>query len=823
MADASRNPSSNSLPPAKKWLFRFLVAVVIPVASLAALEWALRWSGYGYTTSFFIPSPKIPGKLQENPAFGWQFFPKNVARAPFPFLISPQKPPQTIRIFVLGESAARGEPEPAFGFGRALGALLTERFPGHAFEIVNTSITAINSHVILPIARDCARLDSDYWVVYMGNNEVMGPFGPNTVFGGKSQNLSALRASLALKRLRVGQWLSSVLRPGNGSQSTNAWEGMEMFLNQETKADDPALNSVYHAFQSNLKDILHAAQGASGSPEVFLCTVGVNLKDLLPLASSHGSQWNPDQSAAFESSIAQARNALSRSEFTNALDAIQKAIALDAQYADLPFLQGKAWLGLGNIPKSLEAFQQACDLDTLRFRTDSRENHLIRETAAQFPNKVHLVDVARALNEQAPEGIAGDPYFYEHVHFKFAGDYRVARLLAESVAQRLQAREPNLKPREWLTEADCAARLGLTDWHRLEMLKNMAGRLSQPPFTRAGTNPAVAGQSLRLEIGQLQGAGQPAAYERQNAILQKALAQSPNDWVLQDQNGRFQAAFRRFDQASNAWSQVLKEAPQHALAWYQMGSLLNDKATAASAEPYFREALRLRPEIPEIHHDYALCLGFLRRMTEAEQELLTALQLRPKYSEAHLSLGTMLAQRGDIDGAIEHYRISTQLTPRNLNSKAILVRMLMSKGRGEEASNLTREMLTLQPSNTTIRSLLVDALYTAHNTNDALKELQTMVQMDPTSAATHNRLAIELAARGELAEAESHFNEIVLLRPEDPLARLNLGKFFLDQGRFAPAEEQFKEAVRLQPTNSVATNFLKQAQQKRQGATSTNR
>ena len=40
-----------------------------------------------------------------------------------------EKPPGTYRIFILGESAAMGDPEPAYGAGRYLEALLRERYP----------------------------------------------------------------------------------------------------------------------------------------------------------------------------------------------------------------------------------------------------------------------------------------------------------------------------------------------------------------------------------------------------------------------------------------------------------------------------------------------------------------------------------------------------------------------------------------------------------------------------------------------------------------------------------------------------------------------
>src|SRR5207244_13338225 len=133
---------------------------------------ALRLSGFGYPTGFFLRNPAGPrGTFIENQRFGWRFFPRQIARAPDPLLVSQRKPENSVRIFVLGESAALGDPEPAYGFGRILEVLLEGRYPGRHFEVLNVSMTAINSHVILPIARDCAPLGADFWIIYMVNNE----------------------------------------------------------------------------------------------------------------------------------------------------------------------------------------------------------------------------------------------------------------------------------------------------------------------------------------------------------------------------------------------------------------------------------------------------------------------------------------------------------------------------------------------------------------------------------------------------------------------------------------------------------------------------
>lgn len=52
-------------------------------------------------------------------------------------------------MFVLGESAAEGDPDPAFSFARILQVMLRERYPGVRIEVINVAFTAFNSHVKL--------------------------------------------------------------------------------------------------------------------------------------------------------------------------------------------------------------------------------------------------------------------------------------------------------------------------------------------------------------------------------------------------------------------------------------------------------------------------------------------------------------------------------------------------------------------------------------------------------------------------------------------------------------------------------------------------
>jgi len=212
--------------PGRKWLFRICAMILIPLVLLGAIELVLRMAGYGYRTNIF-KQMQIGNDtfLVNNDGFSLRFFPPQMARFVGPVRMAAQKPPGTYRVFILGESAAMGDPDPSYGASRYLEALLSARYPKTHFEIINLGITAINSHVILPIAKDCATQDGDLWIIYMGNNEMVGPFGAATVFGAKAPPLPLIRLNLAIQQTRLGQLLIDLSRRLAAGSKKSSWGG----------------------------------------------------------------------------------------------------------------------------------------------------------------------------------------------------------------------------------------------------------------------------------------------------------------------------------------------------------------------------------------------------------------------------------------------------------------------------------------------------------------------------------------------------------------------------------------------------------------------
>ncbi|MEK7678067.1 MAG: tetratricopeptide repeat protein, partial [Verrucomicrobiota bacterium] len=365
-------------PERHKWLFRFLAVTLIPLLFFGSAELGLRLAGYGYPTRFFQKSRMGERVvLVENEKFGRRFFPPSLAREPRPLILAPEKPADTIRIFVFGESAAMGDPEPAYGFSRILEVLLRERFPGRRFEVVNVAMTAINSHAILPLARECARLQGDVWVIYMGNNEVEGPFGSGTIFGPKAPGMFFIRASLALKTARIGQLLDDLQsRLLEKTAAPKSWGGMKMFMEHQIRQEDPGMEMVYRHFQSNLEDIVQV--GKKSGAKILASTVGSNLRHCAPFASLHAAGLKETDQSAWGKMYASGVILESAGQFQEALALYRQAARIDDRHAELQFRMGRCSWESGIYDQARRSFERARDLDTLRFRADSRLNEIIR-------------------------------------------------------------------------------------------------------------------------------------------------------------------------------------------------------------------------------------------------------------------------------------------------------------------------------------------------------------------------------------------------------------------------------------------------------------
>ena len=765
---------ASKIPARRRWWFRFCAAILVPLVIVGGLELGLRLSGYGYPTSFFLQT-KINGQdyYVPNDDFGYRFFPPALARTPAPQRMAVKKSPQACRIFVFGESAALGDPDPSFGAWRYLQTLLRERFPGTDFEVVCVAMTAINSHAILPMARECARRDGDLWIIYMGNNEMVGPFGAGTIFGSRAPGTGLVRADLAVKATRIGQLLDGLMqRWGIHSSTPKTWSGLNMFKEHQLRYDDPNRLRAYENFKRNLADILRAGHQA-GVP-IILSTVGSNLKDCAPFASLHARTLNETQKAEWDGIYQGGIARETAGDYHEALKQYTEAAAIDPQYAELQFRLGSCHLALTNSAQARREFELARDYDTLAFRADTRINQIIKDAADAHAGKgVCFLDAARMLAQNSPEQIPGNELFYEHVHLNFEGNYLLGRALAEETAKLLPKSIVAHDKGGWASSEFCDRRLAVSAWDRSRVWQKDFSVVSGPPFTGQLTHAAT----IRLceeKIGELKSRVDSEAPEQTRQLYQQALALTPTDGQLYWNFAQYLAARGDLAQATEELRHVCELMPQMPGLYYVTAKLLIPQGKTDEAAEYFSRTLALQGNYMPALNGLGQILANRQKTKEAAAYFRHALRVDPDDPETYINLGFLEQNRGNLEQAAVYYQRAARLQPQgpaDYFDQAVAFSALGQRARAVEAFGM-------------------------------------VIQLEPEFWQARYLLGVELAAQGQIEEARAQFLEAIRYRPDFAPSHLNLGVMLAKQEKRDQALTEFRIALQLDPTNPAAQQYI---------------
>ena len=751
----AKNPGPNPrivpalpLSPRRKWLFRLFALVVMPLLLTlllaAVVETGLRLGGYGFDTRFFR-SIHIGGQeyFLNNEKFIQRFFPPQLARWPDSFIFPAVKPPDTIRVFVFGESAAMGDPQPAFGASRYMEVLLRERFPGKKFEVINLGITAIDSHVILPIACECAKHDGDFWIVYMGNNEMVGPYGAATVFGAQALPRRAAQFNLAIQQTRTGQLLVAGLRHLGGKSKLDSWGGMEMFLENQIAPGDPRKETVYKNFAGNLRDIVAAGTGSGA--KVILSTVSVNLKDCPPFASLTDSNLPAADRQRFDQVFAEGKSLQAHGNYPAAAERFTQATQLEPQFAEAHFRLAQCELEMTNA-MAAEQFQIACDLDALPFRADTKINSAIRQEAQQHAgDRLVLCDAEKTLAQTSPAHIAGDDTFFEHVHFNFDGNYRLGKMWAEQIGQMLERQGISPAATNWVSQESCDRALGLTIWNRQFVLQSVMRRMETPPLSTQFNNAERLEQVRAGELSLRQQEAQPGAVQQVRDEFTAALEHAPADKYLYQGQANFLESILDPQGAIAAYRRALELQPDSYYDCLQLGRLLGEQNQPEQGEPFLEQAAILRPSIPDTWFELGRVLAAQSKFAAALDCMERAARLRPQDSSYVCYAAEMLGKLNRHAEAIQHYRRAIGMNPDSWETHFELAGELVAVNQPEEAAREYAAVLKINPRHVISQLNLGVLLVRFNRLDEAIACFQNALKLEPDNRIAREYLASVLA------------------------------------------------------------------------------
>jgi tetratricopeptide (TPR) repeat protein len=738
-------------------MYRGALAVGLPLALFLALEAGLRLSGYGRPTTFLIPDGK-PGYFRTNPDFAGLFLPGNFDLRPLSVRVAARKAPNTVRIVVLGESAAQGVPVPGFAFAPQLRAQLRSRYPGKEFEVIDTGIVAVNSHVIYQIAREMAGFEPDIFLVYAGNNEVVGPYGPGCAYLSQMPPLWVIRASVFARSTRTGQLLGSLIaRLSPRGRRTAEWGGMSMFVDSAVPGDDRRLGAVYRNFAANLRGIVKAASGAGA--RTVLCTVVANLKDCPPFLSVHGSGLADADRAAWKAAFDAGRLAWVYGDAAKAKASLGEALRIDPRYADTQFMLGSLDLQSGDTASARRRFVEALHWDALRFRPDPAINEVIRGVAAQGGSGVTLLDLADALGADPDSGgpISGREVLFEHVHLDWDGNYRLARLMARSCAAAALGGDPG--DSGWLSSEACAAALAYTPHERLPMFLRNDVLVRRPPFTNQLTHVADEARNAREIEAARKVADDPATAARAAEVAKAALARDPGnpelagilegiDLDLGDLEGALALARRAEELLPADFATSADEA-----------SILMRLGRFPEAEAILSRAAASGADVDLLAPVMADFWTRAQRTGEGKRFLEAAIAENPRDLRLQVVRAGLLRSAGDTAGAEREFRSILAENPSSEDALESLVSLLSDSGRQDEAAKLSIASAGAQPRNQENSVRAIKACEAEGDAEGAIRNMEAAERSGPVDATFELTLALKLYQVRRMAEMMDHLVE----------------------------------------------------------------
>ncbi|HVF38272.1 MAG TPA: tetratricopeptide repeat protein [Gemmatimonadaceae bacterium] len=408
------------------------VTLLFPVVVLILLELGLRAGGYGSDYPLFISYPDRPDYLVPNQEVAKRYFGNG------PFVPTPQmdffrksKNARAFRIFFQGESSAIGFP---YVHGGAPSRMLEQRiqatFPERDIEMINTALTAVNSHTLLDFADEIIAQDPDAVMIYTGHNEYYGAFGAGSA-GRLMRSRGSVRAYLAVRQLRLGQ-LALNLVTRTKSAATQSSEGAPRTVMQLMAGDQriPLGSKRYEAgldqFRRNLGELLSRYR-ARRIP-VFIATIASNERDQHPFIT--GLRSGTDSAAWW--ALHDSATAASRRQDTAAAERfLNRAIGLDGSGAIAFYSLAKIQDARQLSARAAVSYRHAKELDELRFRAPEAINTIIREQA--HLHGANIVETQKVLQQAARDGVIGSDLMLEHLHPNIDGYFLVADAFFEAI------------------------------------------------------------------------------------------------------------------------------------------------------------------------------------------------------------------------------------------------------------------------------------------------------------------------------------------------------------------------------------------------------
>lgn len=439
-------PAAAIRPGVRRW-FR-LAALLLPVLLLFAVEGFFRLKGHGGYPPLLRRVGAVPGGelvlADQSGAIPWFFANSDRPGYNDQYTFVTPKPTNVFRVFMVGESAMKGYPQPRnLASSAFLKAMLQDAWPGRRVEVINLGTTAVASYPVLGMMTEALEYQPDLVIIHTGHNEFFGTYGVASVgrTGGAWWTLPLTRFVHSLATVQA--WKTH--RTGKGAQLDRTL--METMVgNDYVPMNSPLREAAARNLQINLTKMIRRCQ--ERAVPVMVCTLPTNERDLAPVGRA------------------------------------ETDLAVGQTSAPEHFQRGRTLFAEGQNEAALREFIAARDADTMPWRAPSAAQQAVRDAARA--TGATLCDLESAFRTNSPGGCIGWELMDDHVHPTLRGQALMAEEFVRSMKQLEAGAKARIAP--WETYAE---RLGTNPYDSYGVAHSMRV-LFEVPFMQSSNPEGLA-------------------------------------------------------------------------------------------------------------------------------------------------------------------------------------------------------------------------------------------------------------------------------------------------------------------------------------------
>lgn len=244
-----------------------------------------------------------------------------------------------------------------------------------------------------------------------------------------------------------------------------------------------------------------------------------------------------------------------------------------------------------------------------------------------------------------------------------------------------------------------------------------------------------------------------------DGVAREALAIDPH--FLAHAHQRFakdELSQRRYDAAAAELDQALALHPHMSVdpeLWeiFHGIGLRKQQTDMAAAEPYFRRALTINPDVPEAHLALGLTLLAQCRFAEARQAFEGAAACKPDDAIIRTHLGLALQAEGRLEESLRVHRAAIARDPGCVSAYCNFGVCFHAAGRLDDATATYARALTINAGDPNVLTYWGTALHAKGHLQEAEAVHRRALDLLPDYSLALSNLALVLQAQGRQAEA----------------------------------------------------------------------